>query len=375
MSHQRDGSNSVDGSAVLPGDGGSTPDVSGSFTTLSFIPGENENGSPLKSSIMHIIPDSDYLPGQPIYDAWFVGDGVESMPSDLSTALSLRKNLEESADPLRRYRHKDQITVSFDTSNGQEIDEESLQITFNDGSPATTPPNNVNFRNEELPYTVLEQEDINTLNDKIDSWFDGHRQHRSVRMPRYWATETVQASDGTAGIRVSSVSGSYDWYAEVLAEKAADLSTKAFLEGILGFPISDLTYELIGERLSFIYDLLIITPKVFTFLDFIVLADGRRVGRFWDGSLFPRHTAYLDGSKKQATDFDKGDEWQPKEVLNKYQIGWMLEAQSSALTPYETSQWLYLQYLKGEANLSVDIDVPFFDIDLLEIQPDHPLMT
>lgn len=143
-----------------------------------------------------------------------------------------------------------------------------------------------------------------------------------------------------------SVSGSYDWYAEKLAEVVADKSVKSFLTALFG-PIGNF---LPAGKLSLIYDYLIISLKVSTVQELVVLADGRRASRFWDASAFPRHSVYLGGNefedeKWATTDFEKGDEWEPTELLNQLQINWMVEAQTSARTPYETLPSVYMGHL------------------------------
>ena len=72
-----------------------------------------------------------------------------------------------------------------------------------------------------------------------------------------------------------------------------------------------------------------VIPNNYTFLDFTLLADGRRYRRVWDASAYPSLNTYVDGKKVAHDPFP----YNPQEALNRTQINFHLHA-TAGITPY-----------------------------------------
>lgn len=86
----------------------------------------------------------------------------------------------------------------------------------------------------------------------------------------------------------------------------------------------------------FVIDFLTTVPNTFTFLDFIVLADGRRFVRVWDASQYPSLAVYVDGVQQSQEKMS----YEPRELINEPMTSFMLEA-AAGTTPYTAPSPLY----------------------------------
>ncbi|MFC6734425.1 hypothetical protein [Haladaptatus sp. DYSN1] len=43
--------------------------------------------------------------------------------------------------------------------------------------------------------------------------------------------------------------------------------------------------------------------------DVVVMADGARLVRVWEASVYPAHALYVGGILRDENEFDEGDEW------------------------------------------------------------------
>lgn len=86
-------------------------------------------------------------------------------------------------------------------------------------------------------------------------------------------------------------------------------------------------------------------PNIFTFLEFTVFADGRRVVRLWDASMFPRHALYLDGERFDSTTLP----YQPRERLNVHFLAFLAEASTRLVTPYYAPESAYKAHVLADA--------------------------
>ena len=85
-------------------------------------------------------------------------------------------------------------------------------------------------------------------------------------------------------------------------------------------------------------------PNIYTFLDFFVLADGRRFARVWDASTFPSLAIYVDGIKREEALV----EYEPRARTNPQMISFFGEAIVGG-TPYHAYSVLYyLALLQSE---------------------------
>lgn len=235
--------------------------ITAQSTILHYINGDNENvtqgGNPLHSAQMQIFPvDGDFtvslgdiprlpssvtlsLPVKPVLDSWQKGDMITEPDVDLETATApeLGKNFDEfPEEEFKSYRFKNQVNVSFTSSDGQQIDEDSLRIRFNEKGDSR---GNVEFEGEEEAYTVLVEDDINSL--ETDEWYDS-LQERGSRVGRDYSVDTVEI-DGVEGVRVSTVTAGSAGFADDIADRASR-DPIHFIATIFGW------YDAIEEQLG-----------------------------------------------------------------------------------------------------------------------------
>jgi len=95
---------------------------------------------------------------------------------------------------------------------------------------------------------------------------------------------------------------------------------------------------------STISELMVAAPRSYSFIDFIVLADGRRYVRVWDASPYPSLALYVDGLRRQQ---DKMG-YNPRQRLNTSNaafFGWS----AGGLTPYQGSVVEYTEITRALA--------------------------
>ena len=353
--------------------GGETVEsVEASFTSLSYIPGGNENstegGNALNSSV------TDFFPGEfefefdiggidlgplgeislgwdvlnvkatPPFDAWGTGDLILDEPPidyDSATAMKSDKYEEFPGDSFNRYRVRNEIHVEFETMGGETVEGDSISIsTDGEGSK-----------------TVIEQEQINTLDvDEIGAYEDGGGYYfPSGGRPRYVDQRRVTL-DGIEGVQVSTIYGGYTQVAERVAELAGKYDDLKLLNDVLGWEfkaggeeiddvvdtLPDEVESVVRPNFSKFVSMLSAVPNIFTFVEFTVLADGREMVRVWDASKFPQHALYLDGGLQDVTSLP----YQPQELFNANFIAFLAEASTRLITPYYASNSQYKAYIR-----------------------------
>ncbi|WP_435335870.1 hypothetical protein [Haloarchaeobius sp. TZWWS8] len=349
--------------------GPATKTVEASATALSVLLGGNENstdgGHPLNSALMSVLPDDhtididlgttlDFgnfgqysweqdvfkLRAKPLLDNWMAGDMIADKPAlDLDDALQPAAKVEEFPDQeFNRYRINNHVDVSFDTTDGS-IVRESIDISF-DGH---------------CSKSILEQEEIRGLDpeDVGGPVVDGGYK------PRYWSKEIIEV-DGTEAVRVSTIFGGYAHYGKAIVNKFLEQDVLEFLVDTLGWEldgfgrdISDLPRfadRVVKEALNPLLSFLSVTPNIFTYLDLVVLADGRRFVRMWDASMFPKHALYLDRERVGTTPLPYGE----RDLININLLAFFYEAATRLYTPYYAPQIAYMAHVLGRNNEDVD---------------------
>lgn len=328
-------------SGIEPG----SSSVSASVTTLQFIPGESENpsedGNPMDSGLMQVFPANDSfsvwgvdveLPTEPVFDNWLGGDMIDVLPKRLQSARKkkegkYRADTEEGAE-FRQYRFENGVDVSFETAGDGRIDEETVEITFSEtGSDGTD--STVIRGDQENSKTVLHDAAINGIPWR--QWY-GKNVRRSNRHRRYYSYDTDFEFDGTSGVRVLTVWGGYAGFVADISQRTAD-DPAAFFKTVWNWDISAKLAELAiangPEELQFLIDALTAVPNTYSFLDLVVLADGRRYARVWDASQYPSLFTYVDGKLAASEQMP----YEPKQWWNLDMTAFHLMAILGA-TPY-----------------------------------------
>ncbi|RKD88935.1 hypothetical protein [Halopiger aswanensis] len=277
-----------------------------SATTVTLLPGHNENssegGDPLNSSM------PDYY-GKSL-DAWFVADAVTDLPDDLQAVREMRKQLPEYDEGLRQYRLANRIELAFATPDGRTVVDSSLSYDTN----ADEKPSYVGVEGEEsednLVRDIIEREDLD--------WFDGQDKLRAS-VTRFESDAVSEAVDGVEGVRASVIFGGTDTYIEIMREKFYELGPIEFLETT-------------GMDAAVVPAFIVEPPTMYTFLELALLADGTTLARVWDVSPYPKHYLYVEERKREETEFEEGSrpdggDWQPNEDTNERFGQWVLEEQ------------------------------------------------
>ncbi|PSP78790.1 hypothetical protein BRC81_07145 [Halobacteriales archaeon QS_1_68_20] len=348
--------------------------VSATVSTLSFIPGGNENstegGDPLFSSVSEILLQEhtfefevdeeidlgllgeidiswDVLKvrAPPLFDAWGVGDMIEQRPDgDLDEATSPlpdKYSDEFPGEAHDQFRVFNDVNVAFDTDGNGAIDRDSVTISF-DG---------------ERSMTAIEGEEINRLDaERIGAKErNGNYYFEGGDLPRFERSRIV-GLDGTEAVQVSTIFGGYTAVAKHLIDELPNYdSTLVFLNEVLGWKfevggeeVADIIQEipepirsLVTTELNPVIALLAATPNIFTFVEFTVLPDGRRFVRLWDSSMFPKHALYMDERQFDMTQLP----YEKKERLNPRFAFFLGEAATRAVTPYHAPNLLYAAHV------------------------------
>lgn len=363
---------------------GSGGEVTATTSTLSFIPGEDEDslgsatGSPLNSAVMDVFDrthsfefsvdgeldlpflgdfsvDWDVLEVfvTPAFDSWGTGDEIPEDPAD---------DLDEATDPkLNKYRDEfpseaheqfrilNTVEVSFATTDGGGIDESSVSVGFD----------------EEFSRTVLEAEDVNTLDPQAigaksqetengtSYFFEGQGK------VRYSDWEVVEV-DGVDAVQASTIVGGHTAVAKELIDVLRESpSVIQFLHDVVGWefrvggePVEDVVEAIpepvrsaLESKFSTLVGMLAATPNIYTFLEFTLLADGRRFVRLWDASAFPKHALYLEGDQFGLTELP----YSPRENFNGNFAAFLADAASRLVTPYHAPREAYEAHLRNGA--------------------------
>lgn len=353
--------------------------VSAEATTLSYIPGEDEDsigagayGHPLNSAVIDVFEDEyvfDFdideidlgwlgehdlgwdvlkIKATPPFDAWGTGDEIESLPPEnLEDATEPKQNKYQDEFPgeaHKQYRISNTVEVSFDADSSGTIDDESVAVTF-DG---------------DLAETALEAEEMNTLDAELigAKERDGSYYFEGGERPRMWNQQIIER-DGVEAVQVSTIFGGYTKVAAKVMELATQYDDLKLLHDVLGWEFSlggnevddvldklpESVRSVVTPHFSAFVGMLSQIPNIFTFLEFTVFADGRRVVRLWDASMFPRHALYLDGERFDATALP----YQPRERLNVHFLSFLAEASTRLVTPYYAPEVAYKAHILNNA--------------------------
>lgn len=337
-------------------------EVSASVTTLQFIPGGNENGTeggdPLRGGLMQLFSEDNFgvdIRGYsleakiyPVLDSWLKGDqtavegdvrpGDDELPQDLETARRKEsgKYVDEfGTDAFGIYRFENGVNVSFETPDGERVDEESVEITFNESGRAPPDPA-VSLEGRADPVSVTPDHGVNRL--PVEEWHGSYAE-RSNRKPRHYEYQTDFEHDGVQGVRVLTIAGGYAGFVADWAERVGE-NPPAFLNEAWDWDLNETLAELAWlaapPQKQFLADYLTVVPNTYSFIEFIVLADGRRYARVWDASQYPSLATYVDGTRESIEKMP----YSPVERLNLWVTAFHVQA-SAGLTPYHSPLDLY----------------------------------
>lgn len=290
-------------------------------------------------------------------DAWFIGDQTSALPDDLDKALEIRKDLAEyPGEEFRQYRVKNQLSVSFPSSDGRAIDDWS-EVTVESS------------RDEKDPYVLVEGEQgeanvmrsliedapdpVFPVSDGVQELFEeieGDEKKRAESEiypepdePLLKGEETNRIEiGGVEGVRVSQIYGGKDTYVRLLSKIYWRLIRTHGQElGTVRFK------TLTGMSFAAIPGFIINPPTMYTFLDIAVMADGSKAVRVWDASPYPKQYLYVNARKQDENDFKEGAEkgaimgtvkdgnWHPRQDVNvEVFADWVEDAQLPA-TPFD----------------------------------------
>ncbi|MCU4740552.1 hypothetical protein [Natronoglomus mannanivorans] len=277
-------------------------------TTVTLLPGHNENstegGDPLNSAM----PDYD---GRSL-DAWFVGDAVTDLPDDLETVRKMRKHLPEYEEGLRQYRLMNHIDLSFATSDGRHVVERSVNRETNAGEKPSYVGVEGEPGEENVVRDIIERDDLD--------WFGGEdKLPADVSNKRFESDVAHEVVEDVEGVRAAVVFGGTDTYIEIMREKFYELGPVTFLETT-------------GMDLEAVPAFIVQPPTMYTFLELAVMADGTTLARVWDVSPYPKHYLYVDERKRDETEFEEGSrssggDWRANENANERFGQWVMEEQ------------------------------------------------
>jgi len=220
-----------------------------------------------------------------IFDEWFHGDFDTAREQSLSDALG-EKTLEEytsSENPFPDFRINSVVEMSFDTSDDQTISNPTATTT--DPEDSTTPGG--------LSPVTLEgasDEPENPLRTTYD--YDGSQNYLNATAKGPHTAETKVTVDSIEGYRASLILGGSDPYLEKL---------KGDVEDLAAFTGADVP--------AFVGDYFFHVTTFYSFIDFVFMADGTKLVRVWDASVYPAHALYVGGSKEDQNVFREGIEW------------------------------------------------------------------
>lgn len=340
----------------LPGGQGGT--VRGSTTVLSYAPGLNENENQGGNDLHSAFPNSvaDPGPGIPFYieqDGGFYGDGITELPDDLRDALEARKEVEGLDEEFRKFRTRNTVKVTFDIEDETTIDE-NVQIETNvppsgetsfgtgDSLDASLDPFDTAF-NYPTSDTVLEEEMVDAGgNNLVGRTIDSHDE-------RAWSANSFERYLTATKRTINRPDGS-----------AVDAITVATLYGSSNPVTRHITNAF--ERYNPAAFLVPANPVIYAWVELTVGADGSRIVRVPDASVFPKHAAYVNKEEEPPlgahvngqkvtdsgldliteTDTDSGDGYDVAvdEDDNNVWQNFLSEA-DNWVTPYTTTYSLY----------------------------------
>jgi hypothetical protein len=164
-------------------------------------------------------------------------------------------------------------------------------------------------------------EPSNPFRDTVD--YDGSQNYLDaiVKGPHTAGPQKVGPINGVEGYRASLILGGSDPYLQRLKEDGETLGS--LLPGV-NIPAMISNYML---RVATFY----------SFLDFVFMADGTKVVRMWDASVYPAHGLYVGGEKVDQNEFEEGDEWVTQGPLEQHDAfnRFGTEASFSPVTPFD----------------------------------------
>ncbi|EMA14661.1 Kelch repeat-containing protein [Haloarcula amylolytica] len=370
------GADSAVVSPIFPGDSGDdddsgTTEISASATTLQFIPGKSENpsegGNPLDSGLMQVfeegstvavnndIYDSFDMPSNigkialgPVFDNWIGGDMTDALPTDLEEARSKKRGkYRDDVDRLsefNQYRFENGIRISFESSDGKKIDKETIEIEFSESGPDGK-DSKISRGKQENSKTVLHDSDLNGI--PYEEWY-GTNDTPSNRQRRYYEYDTEVKFEGVEGVRVMTIWGGYAGFMQDISNRVSD-NPAAFFNTVWEWGLPNGIAKELGllaspDKVQALTDFLTVVPNTFTFIDLVVLADGRRYLRVWDSSTYPSLAVYADGEQRELEKMP----YKPRELLNTQMALFQLHA-SADTTPYQIPQGMYKAIIENES--------------------------
>lgn len=319
-----------------------------SATALSYIPGLDEDASRGGNRNDSAIPDW--------VDGWFHGDehadGLEESLTGDDGALAQDKDPPEyneskfddyqygGDDDFPHVRVINDIEVTVESSDDETMDNYTATSTSN-SSPIT-----------------LEGEsgEGNPIRDNVSHWYKNHPdidepwEYASPDGKAFEDTKEIEVN-GVEGVRVSQIYGGGDIYLQIMESKLFNLGNAAFIDAL--FPQGAGEYN-VGLLLSFLTDL----PKMYTFLELTVMADGSSTAHIWDAGPYPRHALYVgetksDATKRGHTDFERGDEWEANQISNPRFNNWSIDAQTPGHSPFAPGGETSYRWVSGDIDSKV----------------------
>lgn len=267
-----------------------TYEIEEQVNVLTRIPGRTENDDDTADSIAEY--DNSAVPWP--FDDWFHGDFTEGWKTNLGDARST-KFLDEYADPFPNFRMDTAIEIGIDTDGDT--------VTASDVS--MTDPGDSNNNLGSLSEITLEgeyEEPHNPFRNEYDH-YDGSDQRIDPTIEGRYVDENhnFSAGPGVEGVRASLILGTSDQYLNKVQKDNWSLGD--FINGDVPLWIVKYMSQV---------------PAFYSFIDFALMADGTRVVKVWDASVYPAHALYVGGTYKDENLFRKGIEW--------VETGWWHEA-------------------------------------------------
>jgi len=275
-----------------------------SASTVTSIFGYNENEGTRRSAI-------------PLFfDEWFHGDFKTERPNDESNATGT-KSLEEYAEDFPEYRLHSVVEIGFDSTSNS-VDNYEVQTTDPDDDTTSGKLARVTLEGgSDEPENPFRNE-----YDHYDDDQDGDYLPASQKGP-YSDDKIVEVESENGeiveGVRASLIFGGRDKYLEKVKEDITDLSELV-------------NYDVAWTLALYFSNL----PAFYTFIDFVFMADGMKLVRVWDASVYPAHALHVEGDKKRQNTFREGVEWTTNgspwenEAFNRFAV----DGQLAEATPF-----------------------------------------
>lgn len=289
------------------------------------------------------VPVTDIsLKALPVLDSWMGGDMTEDLPTNLEDARKPEPGKyadDAGQEAFNHYRIENGVSVSFDTTDDGAIDKDTIKIKFHETGPDGEDP--IIFRgDQENSKTVLHDDELNTL--PWEFWY-GQNVKPSNRHPRLYEYDTEFEFDGVEGVRVLTILGGWAGFMGDVSHRASS-DPVDFFNTVWEWGLSDNLAKLamlaVPATVRLALEFLTTVPNTFTFIDFVVLADGRRFVRIWDASQYPSLAIYVDGVQREIEKMS----YKPKEWVNIPMSNFMMDA-AAGTTPYTAPGPLYKQLL------------------------------